>query len=79
MKKVPVEPSPSSSHCAWLQIMIPSISLMRRAFNQLSVSEIKMETVSSPSTGRQRRLINLFVSVKTGFAFTNKWTDGDNS
>ena len=38
-----------------------------------------METVSSPSTRRQRRLINLFVSVKTGFAFTNKWTDGDNS
>ena len=35
-------------------------SLMRRAFNRLSVSEIKTETVSSPSTKRRRRRINLF-------------------
>ena len=41
--------------------MIPSISLTRRAFNWLSVSEIKTETVSSPSTKRWRRRINLFV------------------
>ena len=79
MKKVTVGPSPSSSHCARPQIMIPSISLMWRAFNRLSVSEIKTEMVSSPLTRRQRRQINLFVSVKRGFAFTNKRTDGDNS
>ena len=79
MKKVTVGPLPSSSHCARPQIMIPSISLMWRAFNRLSVSEIKTEMVSSPLTRRQRRQINLFVGVKRGFAFTNKRMDGDNS
>ena len=41
--------------------MTPSISLTRSAFNRLSVLKIKTETVSSPSTKRWRRQINLFL------------------
>ena len=52
LKKYRLGRSPSSCHCAWLRIMIPSISLTRRTFN--------WRTVSSPSTRRRWRRINLF-------------------